>query len=137
MGVAREQARKDLPLSTYTEAYWKIDLHNLLHFLRLRMDKHAQLEVRAYADVIGNEIVKRWCPLSWEAFSDYGLQALEFSRIELDIIKTLAAGDTVLALSLARDCGFLPPEGQPVKRHMEREELEGKLQRLGITAPWQ
>ena len=52
-GVAREQARKDLPLSTYTEAYWKIDLHNLLHFLDLRMDLHAQQEIRAYANVIG------------------------------------------------------------------------------------
>ncbi|MCF1193268.1 FAD-dependent thymidylate synthase, partial [Mangrovimonas sp. AS39] len=56
-GVAREQARKDLPLSTYTEAYWKIDLHNLLHFLRLRMDSHAQLEIRQYANAIA-EVVK-------------------------------------------------------------------------------
>ena len=61
-GVAREQARKDLPLSTYTEAYWKIDLHNLFHFLMLRMDAHAQLEIRSYANTIGNEIVSRWCP---------------------------------------------------------------------------
>ena len=52
-GIAREQARKDLPLSTYTEAYWKIDLHNLLHFLALRMDSHAQLEIRRYAETIG------------------------------------------------------------------------------------
>ena len=56
-GIAREQARKDLPLSTYTEAYWKIDLHNLLHFLALRMDSHAQLEIRQYAETIGNKIV--------------------------------------------------------------------------------
>ena len=66
-GVAREQARKDLPLSTYTEAYWKIDLHNLFHFLSLRMDEHAQAEIRAYAEVIGTRIVQRWCPLAWEA----------------------------------------------------------------------
>src|SRR5690242_7146820 len=58
-GVAREQARKDLPLSTYTEAYWKVDLHNLLHFLRLRMDDHAQQEIREYAEVMGKEIVRR------------------------------------------------------------------------------
>ena len=57
-GVAREQARKDLPLSTYTEAYWKIDLHNLLHFLALRMDGHAQWEIRQYATTIGEEIVR-------------------------------------------------------------------------------
>src|SRR5262249_31481210 len=68
LGVAREQARKDLPLSTYTEAYWKIDLHNLFHFLSLRMDAHAQDEIRAYADIIGRQIVSRWCPDAWSAF---------------------------------------------------------------------
>src|SRR5262245_24465366 len=62
-GVAREQARKDLPLSTYTEAYWKVDLHNLFHFLSLRMDEHSQLEIRQYATVIGDEIVSKWCPI--------------------------------------------------------------------------
>ncbi len=61
-GVAREQARKDLPLCTYTEAYWKIDLHNLLHFLALRMDSHAQDEIRQYATTIGREIVKNSSP---------------------------------------------------------------------------
>ena len=65
-GVAREQARKDLPLSTYTEAYWKIDLHNLLHFLRLRMSSHAQQEIRAYASIIGDDIVSKWVPTVWE-----------------------------------------------------------------------
>src|SRR5215471_11981170 len=60
-GVAREQARKDLPLSTYTEAYWKIDLHNLLHFLALRMDSHAQDEIRRYTNIIGHQIVGKWC----------------------------------------------------------------------------
>src|SRR4029078_5385989 len=73
VGVAREQARKDLPLSTYTEAYWKIDLHNLFHFLALRMDEHAQTEIRTYANAIGNEIVSQWCPVSWEAFKSYRL----------------------------------------------------------------
>src|SRR6187401_3411367 len=67
-GVAREQARKDLPLSTYTEAYWKVDLHNLLHFLALRMDSHAQWEIREYARTIGREIVQPLFPLVWEAF---------------------------------------------------------------------
>ena len=61
-GVAREQARKDLPLSTYTEAYWKINLHNLFHFLRLRMDAHAQEEIREYATRIGYDIVAVWVP---------------------------------------------------------------------------
>ena len=63
-GIAREQARKDLPLCTYTEAYWKIDLHNLLHFLALRMDSHAQQEIRDYATVIGEEIAARWVPIT-------------------------------------------------------------------------
>ena len=73
-GVAREQARKDLPLSTYTEAYWKIDLHNLLHFLKLRMDHHAQREIRSYANMIGYQIVARWCPITWDAFRTFVLK---------------------------------------------------------------
>jgi thymidylate synthase (FAD) len=83
MGVAREQARKDLPLSTYTEAYWKIDLYNLLHFLSLRMDEHAQVEIRSYANIIGYDVVSRWCPIAWEAFLDYRLQSQAFSRLEI------------------------------------------------------
>src|SRR5258705_13395891 len=83
--VAREQARKDLPLSTYTEAYWKIDLHNLLHFLSLRMNEHAQHEIKYYADVIGNEIVRRWCPITWAAFKDYRLNAMSLSAREIAI----------------------------------------------------
>ncbi|HET7497086.1 MAG TPA: FAD-dependent thymidylate synthase, partial [Candidatus Eisenbacteria bacterium] len=88
-GVAREQARKDLPLSTYTEAYWKVDLHNLLHFLALRMDRHAQAEIRAYSETIGREIVKRWCPIAWEAFEDYRLHSLVLSRIEREVVAAL------------------------------------------------
>jgi len=80
-GVAREQARKDLPLSTYIEAYWKIDLHNLFHFLSLRMDSHAQLEIRWYANAIA-EIVKECVPLAWEAFEEYRLGAFYFSATE-------------------------------------------------------
>ena len=74
-GVAREQARKDLPLATYTEAYWKIDLHNLLHFLALRMDSHAQLEIRQYATTLGEKIVAPLFPIVWEAFLDYRMQS--------------------------------------------------------------
>src|SRR5437588_577688 len=81
LGVAREQTRKDLPLSTYTEAYWKIDLHNLFHFLALRMDSHAQYEIRSYANTIGHEIVSKWCPLSWEAFKEYRLNSCLLSDI--------------------------------------------------------
>lgn len=89
IGVAREQARKDLPLSTYTEAYWKIDLHNLLHFLALRMDSHAQTEIRQYATVIGTELVKPLFPDVWAAFVDYRLQGMILSRQEVEVIRRL------------------------------------------------
>jgi len=97
-GIAREQARKDLPLSTYTEAYWKIDLHNLLHFLALRMDPHAQLEIRSYAETIGREVVARWVPLAWEAFLDFRLGALGLSRLEAQVVAALGRGDAAAAL---------------------------------------
>lgn len=135
-GVAREQARKDLPLSTYTEAYWKIDLHNLFHFLRLRMDDHAQLEIRSYANVIGNEIVSRWCPNAWEAFVDYRLKALSLSRIETDVIKALIEGRHADAMKIATDAGFLNNDGIPIQTNRERRELEQKLGSVGLSVPW-
>jgi len=88
LGIAKEQARKDLPLSNYTEAYWKIDLHNLFNFLRLRMDSHAQQEVRLYANAM-YEIVKQVCPVACEAFEDYVLHAKKFSRMEMEQITWL------------------------------------------------
>lgn len=87
VGIAREQARKDLPLSTYTEAYWKIDLHNLLHFLALRMDSHAQQEIREYATKIGNQIVQPLFPVVWEAFEDYVLNAVRLTGPEARILQ--------------------------------------------------
>jgi len=135
-GLAREQARKDLPLSTYTEAYWKTNLHNLLHFLALRMEKHAQLEIRSYATAIGNEIVSKWCPMVWEAFKDYQFGAMELSRQEIEIIARLQAGDTNGARALAVKFGFLPPEGEKIKFNLERSEIEQKLELLGIRPPW-
>ena len=83
--IARELARINLPLSLYTEWYWKIDLHNLFHFLRLRMDEHAQYEIRVYAEAMA-EITKRVAPMAWEAFEDYMLKAEKFSRLELNVI---------------------------------------------------
>ena len=80
-GVSRETARIGLTLNTYTEFVWKIDLHNLLHFLMLRMDLHAQYEIRVYADAIA-EIIKAWCPLSYEAFEKYRLNSVTFSEYE-------------------------------------------------------
>lgn len=84
-GIARELARINLPLSLYTQWYWKIDLHNLFHFLHLRLDEHAQYEIRVYAEAIA-DIIKKVVPMAWEAFEDYVLKAKKFSRLELQII---------------------------------------------------
>ena len=135
-GVAREQARKDLPLSTYTEAYWKIDLHNLLHFLALRMDAHAQHEIRAYANVIGNDIVSRWCPITWEAFVDYRLETRALSRLDREIIRSLASGNQEQTLKLAESFGWLEKGDHGLKRNRERDECESKSRDLGFTIPW-
>jgi thymidylate synthase (FAD) len=135
-GMAREQARKDLPLSTYTEAYWKVDLHNLLHFLWLRMDPHAQYEIREYASIIGNEIVKRWVPTAWEAFQDYKVNASSLSRIEIEIIKALNTQGKDAANDVARSYGLLPAAGQEMKSNRERGDIELKFEKLGITPPW-
>jgi thymidylate synthase (FAD) len=135
-GVSREQARKDLPLSTYTEAYWKIDLHNLLHFLSLRMDWKAQEEIRGYANVIGNEIVRRWCPVVWEAFMDYRTNAMYLTSIERQLIGHLLNGRTEEAVKVVADRGWLAKGEKGLKRHLEREELEAKLEALGLQAPW-
>ena len=136
-GVAREQARKDLPLSTYTEAYWKIDLQNLLHFLELRMDEHAQEEIRAYANVIGNRIVAAWVPLTWEAFLDYRRGGTKVSRIERTILEALAAGNRERAITLADEGGLLTRgEDGRLKANLEGREFEEKLEKLGLTVPW-
>ncbi|MBK8481324.1 MAG: FAD-dependent thymidylate synthase [Proteobacteria bacterium] len=136
-GVARELARKDLPLSTYTEAYWKIDLHNLLHFLALRMDSHAQLEIRSYARTIGYEIVRRWCPLTWEAFVDYRLERLELTRLELEVLRALNEGGGAAASARASELGLLQRDSAgSYKRNRERAELEQKLLQLGLQIPW-
>ena len=86
--VAREIARIDLPLSTYTQWYWKIDLHNLFHFLTLRADPHAQWEIRVFAEVMAG-IAKRVAPLSYEAWIDYELAGAHLSRTELDVMRAL------------------------------------------------
>jgi len=136
-GVAREQARKDLPLSTYTEAYWKIDLHNLLHFLNLRMDVHAQEEIRAYATIIGEEIVAKWVPVAWEAFLDYRRHALQLSRIDAEIIGALVSNAPERARSLAVTNGLLNPgKDGSLAPNRERAELEAKLRTFGLKPPW-
>ena len=90
--IAREIARIDLPLSTYTQWYWKIDLHNLLHFLSLRADPHAQWEIRVFANIIAG-MVKRVAPLSFEAWIDYDLLGQSMSRAELSVLAELLDAD--------------------------------------------
>lgn len=93
-GLARELARMNLTLNTYTQWYWKIDLHNLLHFLSLRADDHAQYEIRVYADAM-LETVKRWCPITFAAFMDYRVGGVSLSAKAIDVVKGLLAGDDI------------------------------------------
>ncbi|MBV2146316.1 MULTISPECIES: FAD-dependent thymidylate synthase [unclassified Wolbachia] len=93
-GLAREIARTNLTLNYYTQFYWKIDLHNLLHFLKLRADKHAQYEIRVYAEVM-LDIIKKWVPLAYNAFVEYCLESACISRTGLEIIRKLIKGENV------------------------------------------
>ncbi|MCL2743205.1 MAG: FAD-dependent thymidylate synthase [Planctomycetaceae bacterium] len=131
-GIAREQARKDLPLSTYTEAYWKIDLHNLFRFLKLRMKSNAQYEIQQYAKIIGEEIVKPLFPLSWEAFLDYNFEALTLNKLDREVIRNLAAAGTLPA----SEQQFLDAQVSAWKelaRCRERDECLEKLKELGLV----
>jgi len=111
-GVAREIARIALPASVYTEWYWKIDLHNLFHFLSLRMDAHAQQEIRDYADAMF-ALVQPIVPIAAEAFLDYNLGSMHLSRIEVEALRS----------------------GQPLASDNKREtaEWEEKKKRLGLS----
>ena len=93
-GLARELARMNLTLNTYTQWYWKTDLLNLMNFLRLRADHHAQYEIRAYADVMLNTL-KRWVPITYDAFMDYRVGGTEISSKGKDIIKKLIKGEKI------------------------------------------
>ena len=121
-GLARELARINLPLSTYTEWYWQIDLHNLFHFLRLRLDPHAQYEIRAYAEVM-NEIAGKVCPIALEAFEEHVRGVLRLSRSEADALRRLLASamngsnfDEKLA-EVAAEAGL---EGKAIERFADK-----------------
>jgi len=117
MGMRRELARINLPVSLYTEWYWKIDLHNLFHFLKLRLDPHAQYEIRVFGEAMAG-LVKDKVPMAWRAFEDYSLNGEHFSRLELNALKKLLAGEQLVL-----------EEAVPNKR--ERAELSAKLEKLG------
>jgi thymidylate synthase (FAD) len=93
-GLARELARINLSLSTYTQWYWKTDLHNLLHFIRLRADTHAQYEIRAYAEEI-LKVVQKWVPHTFDAFLEYQFGAVTLSRTAISIVTRLLAGERI------------------------------------------
>jgi thymidylate synthase (FAD) len=111
-GLARELARMNLTLNTYTQWYWKTDLHNLFNFLSLRADPHAQYEIRAYADVILN-MVEAWVPVACQAFRDYRLGAVTLSAQMLDVVRRLLAGDSVIA----------PPPGLSMREWLEMRDV--------------
>ena len=109
-GACREQARGNLPQSTYTEFYWKINLHNLMHYLHLRMDEHAQMEIRHYANAI-YELVQPLVPVTMEAFKDFRINAMHLTGPEIESIAT----------------------GKRIDSPGERREFEEKLKRLNIN----
>ena len=115
--IARELARISLPLGTYTEKVWWINLKNLLDFLGLRMDSHAQWEIRQYANVIG-EIVAKLFPFTWEAFVDYRLDAMTLSGPEVKHLYSLLSGKGVVSKALS---------------DREAKEFKAKLERLGLN----
>ena len=126
--IARELARVNLPLNFYTEWYWKIDLHNLFHFLRLRLDTHAQYEIRVYAEAIA-KIVRDSVPLAWEAFEDYELYSLRLSSPEIFVLANLAKAKGVSftrkeVLEVADSLGF--------DSTRERQEFLDNLRALGL-----
>src|SRR6056300_1145967 len=108
-GCCREQARGALTQSTYTEFYWKIDLHNLMHYLRLRMDHHAQKEIREYAEAI-YEIIKPLVPITMRAFVDFRMNSIQLSGPEIEAIAN----------------------GTPIESPGERREFEEKMKLLGL-----
>jgi thymidylate synthase (FAD) len=123
--IARELARIDLPLSTYTQWYWKIDLHNLLHFLTLRVDAHAQSEIQAYGRVMAG-MLARVAPLSYEAWIDYDVCGANLSRMELEALRALVRpeGGGLRAAGGALDAAALAERGLSKR---EVDELLGKL----------
>ena len=122
-GLARELARIHLPLSLYTEMYWQIDLHNLMHFLRLRMDAHAQYEIRVYGQALAR-CARAVAPLAYEAFEEHVLHGRHLSRSELAMVREALDGQALRAALAASGL-----------RASRRRELLGKLGLSGPTEP--
>ncbi len=118
---ANEIARIDLPLSTYTEWYWKIDLHNLLHFLTLRVDKHAQWEIQQFGEVMAG-MVERIAPLSYEAWLDYDVAGARFSHQELQILRAMVGTTDEYVFGKSSSLKYIDLAGR------ELEEFRAKLE---------
>lgn len=125
--LARELARMDLSLNFYTQWYWKIDLHNLMHFLRLRMDPHAQYEIKVYADALA-KIIKDAYPIVWEAFEDYELNSKKLTRLELMALNQLVQKSGKFSL----DEVLKAADGLKLTNKRERAEMIEKFTTLGL-----
>ena len=121
-GLARELARTNLSLNFYTQWYWKIDLHNLLHFLSLRADDHAQYEIRVYADAILERVVKPWVPLAYEAFCDYRMNGGNLSAGGLSVVRSLLKGRRAEAEELRQASGISAREWRELMETLELDE---------------
>lgn len=119
VGLARELARMNLSLNYYTQWYWKVDLHNLLHFLSLRAAVHAQHEIRVYAEAILEHVVKPWVPLAHEAFCDYRLNSQELSAPALSLVRSLVSGRREEAEALREGSGIAPREWRELMRALD------------------
>ena len=132
-GVARETARLLLPLAYYTEWYWKIDLYNLLHFLSLRLDPHAQEEIRRYAAELA-AVARLVCPVAYEAFEEFQLEALTLSRKEQEAVRRLLSGQTPAEACEGAGLPLKREDGRPMTTG-EGVEFLAKLERLQRTRP--
>jgi thymidylate synthase (FAD) len=121
IGLARELARINLSLNYYTQWYWKVDLHNLLNFLSLRADPHAQYEIRVYAEAILERVVKPWVPLAYEAFCDYRLNGEFLSAQALSVVRALVVGRRQDAEALRENAGIAPREWRELMDMLEFE----------------
>ena len=128
-GMAKELARINLPLSLYTEWYWECDLHNLFNFLNLRMDGHAQYEIRAYADVMF-DITKKVAPIACESFEDHKLNSMRFSAPELNLLKKLLRDINPKDITLFKDSPFIEKKGEEETLNGEGIEFKDKLLRI-------
>jgi thymidylate synthase (FAD) len=121
-GLARELARMNLSLNFYTHWYWKIDLHNLMNFLSLRADPHAQYEIRVYAEAILDQILSKWLPLTYEAFLDYRLNSRSFSAPALSVVRAALQGRREDIEALKESSNMAPREWRELMEALGFEE---------------